>query len=155
MPFPRFLVASAFAAVWLAPATARAADAHIYPDPAQASADVTRALAQAAAEHKRVILDFGGNWCPDCLALSRYFHDPAIKPLLDANYVLVYVNVGRVDQNLELAKRYGIPLDKGVPALAVLDGDGRLIYSQTGGQFEDMRHLPAQAVSDFLTRWKP
>jgi thioredoxin 1 len=155
MPFARLSIAVALSAAMLTAASARGADAHIYPDPARAAADVKDALAQAAARHKRVILDFGGNWCPDCVALDRYFHDPAIRPLLEDNYVLVHVNVGRIDRNLDLAERYRIPLDKGVPALAVLDGDGRLLYSQIGGEFEDMRHMPAQAVIDFLTRWKP
>ncbi|MDI3258332.1 MAG: thioredoxin family protein [Sinobacteraceae bacterium] len=155
MAFPRILFAALWILVLEAGTAVYAADAHIYPDPTQAGADVKHALTQAAAEHKRVILDFGGNWCPDCVALDHYFHDPAIEPLLAANYVLVYVNVGRVDQNLDLAKHYGVPLDKCVPALAVLDSDGRLLYSQTGGEFEDMRHMPAQAVSDFLNRWKP
>ncbi|MDI3260920.1 MAG: thioredoxin family protein [Sinobacteraceae bacterium] len=155
MTLPRIFYVVLSVATLAAGTATYAADAHIYPDPAQAAADVQHALAEAAAGHKRVILDFGGNWCPDCVALDRYFHDPAIEPLLTANYVLVHVNVGRVDRNLDLARRYGVPLDKGVPALAVLDSDGRLLYSQTGGEFEDMRHMPAQAVTDFLIRWKP
>jgi hypothetical protein len=45
---------------------------------------------------------------------------------------VVHVNVGArgIDRNFDVAKRYGIPLGKGVPALAVLDGDGRVVYSQ-------------------------
>ena len=37
----------------------------IYPDPAQAPADLAAALKTAAASHKRIVLDFGGNWCGD------------------------------------------------------------------------------------------
>jgi len=33
----------------------------IYPPPEQAQADLTAALKDAAAQHRRVIVDFGGN----------------------------------------------------------------------------------------------
>ena len=58
----------------------------IYPDGAQAEADISAALAKAAKEKKRVLLDFGGNWCGDCQVLEFYFHDPANRNLLQSNY---------------------------------------------------------------------
>jgi len=127
----------------------------IYPGPERASADLAAALQSAAATHRRVILDFGGNWCTDCHVLDGYFHDAANRPLLDAGYVLVHVNVGQMDRNVAMADRYGIPLKKGVPALAVLDADGRLLYSQKTGEFEAMRQMRSTAVTEFLTQWKP
>lgn len=133
----------------------QALERQIYPAPEQASADIAAAIKMSAAKHRRVILDFGGNWCPDCQALDTYLHDGANQPILDANFLLVHVNIGRVDQNLDIAARYRIPLDKGVPALAVLDVGGKLIYSQRTGQFEAMRHMESSAVTQFLERWKP
>lgn len=126
----------------------------IYPAPEQASADLAAALKAAAAENRRVILDFGGNWCPDCQALDIYFHDATNKPILDANFVLVHVNIGLMNQNLDIAARYDIPLKKGVPALAVLDAHGELLYSQKAGEFEAMRRMQSSAVTQFLLRWK-
>ncbi len=108
----------------LAAGTANPATRDIYPDPAQARADLAAALKTAAATHKRILLDFGGNWCGDCQVLDIYFHDPANRPILDANFVLVHVNIGMMDANLALAKRYRVPLEKGVPALAVLSEAG-------------------------------
>lgn len=127
----------------------------IYPAPEQAQADVATALQTAGTTHRRVILDFGGNWCPDCLALDRFFHDAANAPLLEAGFVLVHVNIGRVDRNLDLAERYEVPLKKGVPALALLDADGKLLYSQKMGEFEAMRKMQSSAVTDFLKQWQP
>jgi thioredoxin 1 len=126
----------------------------IYPAPAQAKADLSAALATAAATHKRVILDFGGNWCTDCHVLDLYFHDSANKPLLEANYILVHVNIGRRDENLDIAERYQIPLNKGVPALAILSDRGELLYSQKTGEFEAMRGMQSAAVTEFLLHWK-
>lgn len=146
----------AFVAVLaLAVTVAHSAAPDIYPAPGQARADIASALRTAEATHKRVILDFGGNWCPDCIVLDRYLHGPQNKPIVDANYVVVHINVGRFDANVDLADRYGVPLKKGVPALAVLSSRGKLLYSQKGGEFEDMRNLESSALTKFLIRWKP
>ena len=138
----------------LAAGTANSATRDIYPDPAQAKSDLAAALKIAAATHKRVLLDFGGNWCGDCQVLDIYFHDPANRPILDANFVLVHINIGRMDANLDLAKKYGVPLEKGVPALAVLSEKGTLLYSQKGGEFEAMRRMQSSAVTSFLVQWR-
>jgi thiol:disulfide interchange protein len=134
---------------------ARAAEREIYPAPELAKSDLAAALRTAAVLHRRVILDFGGNWCPDCQALDVYFHDPDNKPILDANFILVHVNIGHKDANLDIAEHYGIPLDKGVPALAVLSERGKLLYSQKTGEFESMRHMESKSVTSFLVQWKP
>jgi thioredoxin 1 len=68
---------------------------------------------------------------------------------------VVHINIGERDRNLDLAARYEIPLQKGVPALAILDPDGKLVHTQKAGEFEDMRHMPSKSVTDFLMRWKP
>jgi thioredoxin 1 len=136
-------------------APCHAAERSIYPAPEQASVDLAAALTVAAAQHRRVILDFGGDWCGDCQVLDLYFHDSTNRPILEANYVLVHVNVGHMDQNLDIANRYQIPLTKGVPALAVLSMRGRLLFSQKAGEFEPMRRMESSAVTQFLERWKP
>jgi len=135
--------------------TARSAGRDIYPDPTQAKADLSAALKTAAQSHKRIILDFGGNWCGDCQVLDIYFHSSQNLPILNANFVLVHVNIGHMDENLDIAARYQVPLGKGVPALAVLSERGKLLYSQQGGEFESMRRMEASSVTTFLVQWKP
>ncbi len=134
---------------------AQSAGRDIYPDPAQAKADVAAALKTAAETHKRVLLDFGGNWCGDCIVLDMYMHNEQNRTLLDANYVLVHVNIGHMDENVDIAKHYNVPLEKGVPAMAVLTEKGKLLYSQENGQFEAMRRMEPSAVTSFLVQWKP
>jgi thiol:disulfide interchange protein len=131
------------------------AAARIYPDVSSARADIAAALREAAASGRRVIVDFGGDWCPDCKILDIHFRSPPNARLLREHFVLVHVNVGDrgITGNFDIAERYGIPLRKGVPALAVLDGDGRLLYSQRNGEFESMRNMDSRAVTEFLRRW--
>lgn len=127
----------------------------IYSDTADAHHDIAQALVTAQHEHKRVILDFGGNWCGDCQVLDIYFHQQPNLDLLDNNFVLVHVNIGRYDRNTDLAEKYGVPLKKGVPGLAVLDAHGKVIYSQKNGEFEAMRKMDPASVTEFLNKWKP
>lgn len=139
----------------IASVTARPASRDIYPDPARAKPEIAAALKQAAQSHKRVLLVFGGNWCGDCIVLDTYFHSARNTPILNANFVLVHVNVGEYDANLDMAQKYDIPLNKGVPAIAVVSDTGKLLYSQRGGEFEAMRRMDPSDVTKFLVRWKP
>ena len=147
-------VLTLLAALSALPAFAQFAPRHIYDENADAKAEIRDALATAAREHKHVILDFGGNWCGDCQVLDIYLRRAPNEAILNANYVLVDIDIGRYDKNLDLARKYDIPLKLGVPALAVLDSRGRLLYSQKNGEFEAMRTLSPSAVTDFLNHWK-
>jgi thioredoxin 1 len=131
---------------------------HIYPEPTQAASDIQHALAEARLENKRVLMQFGGNWCSHCMVLNRYLHARENNPLLKKGYVLVHINIGVYDQNIDLASHYGIEFKEGqgVPALAVIDPTGQIIYSQNGtDRYKDIRERGARAVHDFLLRWQP
>jgi thioredoxin 1 len=127
----------------------------MFSETADPHADIQKALAVASREHKRVILDFGGNWCGDCMVLNIYFHQPPNAALLSANFVVVDINVGHMDRNLDVAEKYGVPVTRGVPALAVLGPDGSLLYSQRNREGEAMGRSDPAAVTNFLNTWRP
>jgi len=128
--------------------------AHIYPTVDAAQADIHAALVEARRTHKRVLLDFGGDWCPDCQVLNIYFHQNPNAELLEKNFILVDVNIGHEDANLEIASKYGVAMPHGVPALVVLDDNGKVLYSQNK-EFSNMRNMQATSVTEFLNKWKP
>jgi thioredoxin 1 len=125
----------------------------LYRADANAAQDIRRALATAIQQHKNVLVDFGGNWCIDCHVLENAFHQPRIAPLLNSNYIVVHVDVGKYDKNLELAKKYHVNLEKGVPSLAVLDAQGKVLYGTS--DFERARMMSEDDVIQFLEKWKP
>src|SRR5271168_1921387 len=67
---------------------------NLYPPIAEANADIAKGIAEARKEHKRVILDFGGDWCGDCQVLDIYFNQEPNADLLKNNFVKVNVNIG-------------------------------------------------------------
>jgi len=129
---------------------------NLYPADADAHAEIKEAEERAAREHKRVLLVFGANWCFDCHVLDLAFQRQDLAPVLAANYELVHVDLGPDEhKNPDLVQQYEIPLDKGIPALAVAESDGKLVVSQKNGEFEDARGLTPEVLLQFLDKWKP
>ncbi len=127
----------------------------IYNESADAHAEIKEALEKATAEHKRVIVVFGANWCYDCHVLDAAFHRSDLAPILAANYEVVHVDIGKGEKNQDLMTKYEVPMKRGIPGLAVLDADGKLAFSQKNGEFENARALAPEDFLAFLNKWKP
>jgi thiol:disulfide interchange protein len=127
---------------------------HLYSETANPTSDISTALKQARASNKRVILDFGGDWCGDCQVLDIYMHQSPNAELLAKHFIVVHVDIGHMDHNVDVAKKYNVPIEKGVPALAVLDAHGKLLFSQENKEFENMRNMKSEDVTAFLNKWK-
>jgi thiol:disulfide interchange protein len=152
---PAALLLTLFAVVPLRDASGQTSfrvNKDLYSESANAHADIAAALVRARREHKHVLLDFGGNWCGDCQVLDIYYHQSPNAELLAKNFILVHIDIGHMDKNVDVAKKYNVPITKGVPALAVLDAQGRVLYSEREKEFE---HATPEAITQFLNRWKP
>jgi thioredoxin 1 len=129
---------------------------NIYPDNVDAHAEIHQAEQKAVQLHKRLLLVFGANWCFDCHVLDLAFQRPDLAPIVNANYEVVHVDIGPDGKkNADVAKEFQTTLDQGVPVLAILESDGKVVFSQKQGEFEDARALTPEALADFLNKWKP
>jgi thiol:disulfide interchange protein len=127
----------------------------IYPADADANKEIQAALKEAATGKKQVLLVFGANWCYDCHVLDRALHEGAAAKIVKENYLLVHVDIGEGQKNADLVKTYRIPLEKGVPALAILGADGKMRYNSAYGEFEAARRMMKKDLVAFLEYWKP
>jgi thioredoxin 1 len=127
----------------------------LYPSAANARGEVQAALGRAAKNRKRVLLVFGADWCYDCHVLDRAFHRPDIAPTLNSNFEVVHVDIGEGNKNADLMNQYQVPMDRKIPAIAVLDSTGKLLFSQRNGEFKDARILGPEDLLAFLNQWKP
>ena len=50
-----------------------------------------------------------------------------------------------------MAKKYGVPMPHGVPALVVVGKDGKVVYAQNK-EFSNMRNLQSSDLTTFLER---
>lgn len=126
----------------------------IYPADADADQEIKRALEDAAKDNKRVLLIFGANWCYDCHVLDRALHEGSAGMIVSKSYLLVHIDIGEGDKNTELTRTYRIPINKGVPAVAVLNAEGKLLYSSGDGEFESARTMFKRDLVAFLNKWK-
>ncbi|HEY8204821.1 MAG TPA: thioredoxin family protein [Pyrinomonadaceae bacterium] len=127
----------------------------LYPASADAKKEIDDALTAAATEKKRVILIFGGNWCYDCHVLDQALHEGEAGKIVKERFLLVHIDIGEGDKNLDLVEKYKTSLDKGVPTVAILGSDGQVIYSSSDGEFEAARSMLKTDLVAFLNQWKP
>jgi thioredoxin-related protein len=101
--------------------------------------DLPQAEAQARAQKKLVLVDFGGSdWCPDCaLMTKKVYYSPEFKAYAQSNLALVALDYPEKKPqpeevkktNKELAQKYEVD---GYPTMLVLDGDGKVLGKQVG-----------------------
>mgnify|MGYP003736597259 CR=1 FL=1 len=127
-----------------------ASDPAPYDESADAQAQVKQALARAKAENKQAMIVFGANWCGDCKMLDGEFKKSALKSVLDASYVIVKVDVGRFNKNLDVVKPYGEVIKKGIPSIVVATADNQLVYATNGGELADARKMGESGVLAFF-----
>ena len=122
-----------------------------YDEAANAKAEIAAALVAAKRAKVPVLVVFGANWCGDCKVLDLAFKEGAAAPLIAKNFKVVKVNVGRMDRNVDIAESYGVPLKKGIPAVAVLSNKGKVVYSTKAGELADARKMGDTGIVDFFT----
>lgn len=125
----------------------------LYDPTANAQQQIDAALVQAKAENKLLLIDFGADWCPDCVVLSGLFESADVKPYLDAHYVVVRVDVGQWDNNLDVSEAYGNPIAKGIPAVVVVDGDNQIVATTKGGELANARTATSGDILAALQAW--
>jgi len=127
--------------------TATAADKP-YDETANAKQDIQRALATATKTPVMVI--FGANWCPDCLALDRAMNQERSVALLKRDFKIVKVDAGQKDKNVELAASYGVYYTNGIPSVVILSPKNEILYVTKGGELRHAHEMSDDGFYQFL-----
>ncbi len=125
-----------------------------YDETADAHAELQRGLRDARSEDKDVLVVFGANWCQDCRDLDRAMQGSSAA-LLNSRFVVVKIDVGNFDRNLDLAQRFGNPIAKGIPAAVVLAADGQLLYATRAGELANARRMGERGIYAFFNQVLP
>jgi hypothetical protein len=125
-----------------------------YDENADADRAVEAAFTRAARDHKRVLIDLGGNWCADCRILAGVMALPEVDGFINAHYEVVVVDVGRFNKNLQIPVRFGITKRlEGVPSVLIASPDGALIDQGHIAALADARSMTPQSIADWLASW--
>ena len=123
-----------------------------YNETNDAKLEIKQALTQAAATKTPIIIVFGANWCGDCKMLDSAMKAGASAPLLSRDFRIVKVNVGHFDKNLDVAKTYGLPLEKGIPAVAIISAKNAVLYVTREGELANARRMGDKGIYEFFKR---
>ncbi|WP_228391518.1 thioredoxin family protein [Komagataeibacter medellinensis] len=135
---------------------------HPYGPAQDAQQSIDAAFQQARQTGRKVLLDFGANWCPDCRILAGVLAQPAIAAWVSQTFIVVTINVDRAagptvegerfNTNADLAQHYGVTISA-IPALLVLTPDGQLVNRDGAIALGNARTLSGQAMVDLLNEW--
>ena len=134
----------------------------VYDESADAHKQLEAALKSARKENRRVLIQWGANWCGWCIKLHDTMNaDKELARKLLYEYEILHIDIGKWDKHFDLAEKFGVDLKaNGVPYLTILDADGNVLANQETSSLEAEGYEfggpgpshDARKVKDFLTR---
>ncbi len=124
------------------------------PPPYDADMDAWKAVARArelaVAGKKFLMVTFGANWCMDCRNLHRRLRSEDVSEYTRDRFLFVNVDVGKFNQNADLAKELGVTLSRGIPVAIFFGPDGAVIGTTNEGQLEPARRYTSKQILRFV-----
>lgn len=112
-----------------------------------------QARAQAAQQHKDVLLVFSASWCGPCKLYERFLEDPQMKPIAEKAFVIARIDVGErpgdprhadTPGGVQLRTALGAPPEPGFPWIVITTPDGDpVINSNRDGKTDANIGYPA------------
>jgi thiol:disulfide interchange protein len=126
----------------------------IYDESLDGVKQINDAMVEARKGNKRILIQFGANWCGWCHKLHKLFEsDKAISDELKADYVLILIDVDK-GHNAGLVTKYGAD-HLGLPSLVVLDSEGEHLTTKNTSELEEGDHHNPPKVLAFLKEQAP
>ena len=121
-----------------------------YDEQADAASIVSAARMEAQAENKFLMVTFGANWCLDCRTLHRHLNSDPVASYAGDLFRFVNVDVGKFNQNHDVAESLGVSLSRGIPVAVFFDPEGNVIGTTNDGQLEPARHYSSKQILKFV-----
>jgi hypothetical protein len=126
----------------------------IYNPQADAGKELDKAIQTANEQHKHVLIQVGGNWCPWCIKLHSVFESEfRVDSILKSDYVYVMINYSKENKNESILAGLGYPQRFGFPVLLILDQDGRRLHTQNTAYLEKDKGYDTDKLINFLLDW--
>jgi thiol:disulfide interchange protein len=126
----------------------------IYDESLSGSKQIADALVLAKKGNKRILLQFGANWCGWCHKLHKLLaSDKDIAEKLKADYVVLLIDVNK-GHNADLVTKYQVE-KLGLPCIVILDSEGKHLTTKNTAELEEGDHHSPAKVIAFLKAWSP
>jgi thioredoxin-related protein len=126
----------------------------LYNPEADSRKDLEMAIQTAKEQHKHVLIQVGGNWCPWCVRLHGVFESEAkIDSILKSDYVFLLINYSKENKNEVVLADLGFPQRFGFPVLLVLDQEGNRLHTQNTAYLEKDKGYDTDKIIGFLLDW--
>ena len=114
-----------------------------------AAEEIGKAVSEARASHRRVLIDVGSEGCIWCVRLHRFIEeDPELRELAAKTFVTV-----RADYRANAALLNGFGQVPGTPHFFILADDGKLLRSQDTESMESGKSYDRAKVLAFFKSW--
>ena len=121
-----------------------------YDGQADAASIVSEARIEAKVERKFLMVTFGANWCLDCRTLHHHLNSEPVASYVRDLFLFVNVDVGKFNQNRDVAESLGVSLAVGIPVGVFFDPEGEVIGTTNEGQLEPSRHYSSKQILKFV-----
>lgn len=121
-----------------------------YDEQADAASIVNNARMEARAERKFLMVTFGANWCLDCRTLHHHLNSEPVASYTRDLFQFVNVDVGKLNQNRDVAESLGVSLARGIPVAVFFDPEGGLIGTTNAGQLEASQRFSSRQILKFV-----
>lgn len=115
-----------------------------------AASMVEKMRSEARTERKFLMVTFGANWCLDCRTLHHHLTSEPVAGYTRDLFRFVNVDVGKLNQNRDVAESLGVSLSRGIPVAIFFDPDGNVIGTTNDGQLEPARHYSSKQILKFI-----
>ena len=109
-----------------------------------------QALQRSAEEGKLVLVVFGSEWCPDCRSLNKKIMQAPLAATVEASFVVAHIDIGNWDRNMAFTEKFGNPVEQGIPSIAIVASDGRILYVSEAGEFASARSAELTVLNDWF-----
>lgn len=113
---------------------------------------IAAAQARAARSGKRLLLDFGANWCSGCRLFAGVMGLPELRGFVAQHYEVVLIDIGRMDRNPGAARRFGLSRIDATPTVLIVDPvSGHRLNA--GHEYPLLEAETVQDAADWLARY--
>jgi len=117
----------------------------------EVSNDQLEKFISAALNQKKLpMVILGANWCPDAQYLEAVIALPSVAQFIAEHYVVMHVDLGEYDINMDLIECLGMPSQEGIPRVFILDLQGEPINLETNDKWRSARQSYPQDIFDYF-----